>query len=676
MKIIITALFIFALQLHAFAVSPKQNIFTENISHQKKVDLSKFEKKLARNLTTTFKFSKDGKLNKTIITNLHKDLKRSKTFKDYRIWTTNLIKIIRTNKINKLARLCVSLARFESSNEIATYLNNNTVNSCFKKYIQKLSRLSKYSFNFHRLQAKYIKFNASKIIKPDHLSEIELLLASFKIESKKHKLYSKLFTNHYIIMKQVPPKDLLRYLVLTPDFTRYIQTRELEIYNTQYTFYNELKKLKKKTYDLVQARAPKKNIKKSYDQLYTYLTNTFESQPKEKALLTLLSISKSLTRKEHYDLSRKGLEKILAQKNFYFDDSIFEYLWTFKLQKDYSNGLKQIAKFLPSQEYLKNDPRMHFWMSYFKYKSGQKKQALTNFRSLIKNDPLNFYAILSAKFVSKESLVSSSELYKEILNTNSREPASTHSLNRNWLKRIIAWGDNNNSTFLNLEIKNLQKVQKKSYLAHNLMAATYNLNLNEDYLESFKILYKALNNGDIDVSFDTLKLLFPKPFFPQIKKNSQSFDPIIALSLIRQESGFNTKARSHVGARGLMQLMPATARRFKRRLKTKSLYNPNLNIYLGTKYFNKLMSRYDNNLVYSLAAYNAGEGRVDRWQNDYLNSESILENIENIPFFETRKYVKLIFRNIFFYKMMAEAGHTHDSKDFNRIYDIHVGFNK
>ena len=85
------------------------------------------------------------------------------------------------------------------------------------------------------------------------------------------------------------------------------------------------------------------------------------------------------------------------------------------------------------------------------------------------------------------------------------------------------------------------------------------------------------------------------------------------------------------------------------------------------------MKRYDNNLVYSLAAYNAGERRVNEWQEEYLNSESILENIENIPFFETRKYVKLIFRNMFFYKMLT-ADSAEDSKKLNQIYDIHLGF--
>ena len=90
-----------------------------------------------------------------------------------------------------------------------------------------------------------------------------------------------------------------------------------------------------------------------------------------------------------------------------------------------------------------------------------------------------------------------------------------------------------------------------------------------------------------------------------------------------------------------------------------------------------LLKRHDNNLVFSLASYNAGESRVNRWKEDLLTDDSILFNIERIPFRETRKYVKLIFRNIFFYKMLKEskAVKLADSKQHNQIFDVYLGFN-
>ena len=101
-----------------------------------------------------------------------------------------------------------------------------------------------------------------------------------------------------------------------------------------------------------------------------------------------------------------------------------------------------------------------------------------------------------------------------------------------------------------------------------------------------------------------------------------------------------------------MQLLPATARTLARIKSTKTLFNPNKNIKLGIKFLKKLLKKYDGNIVYSLAAYNAGQRRVRNWKKRGLFSGPILQQIENIPFDETRKYVKLIMRNLFFYRRL------------------------
>ena len=125
-------------------------------------------------------------------------------------------------------------------------------------------------------------------------------------------------------------------------------------------------------------------------------------------------------------------------------------------------------------------------------------------------------------------------------------------------------------------------------------------------------------------------------------------------SLIRQESAFNPNAISSAGARGLMQLMPQTARTMAKIRSSKSLHKPKFNIKLGTQFLGKLMRHYDGNIVHSLAAYNAGRRRVNQWISRGLLKGDILKQIENIPFSETRNYVKLIMRNLFFYKHLNE----------------------
>lgn len=77
------------------------------------------------------------------------------------------------------------------------------------------------------------------------------------------------------------------------------------------------------------------------------------------------------------------------------------------------------------------------------------------------------------------------------------------------------------------------------------------------------------------------------------------------------------------------------------------------------------------------ASYNAGENRVDRWKTTYFNEdETILKNIEMIPFLETRNYVKLIFRNIFFYKLLIDGEQEQVNPELNKIYNVALGFKK
>ncbi|MDQ7089526.1 MAG: transglycosylase SLT domain-containing protein [Methylococcales bacterium] len=155
--------------------------------------------------------------------------------------------------------------------------------------------------------------------------------------------------------------------------------------------------------------------------------------------------------------------------------------------------------------------------------------------------------------------------------------------------------------------------------------------------------------------WDDMDLRFPLLFKEQIKHHAknQNLKPAMVFGLIRQESVFNELAGSQVGARGLMQIMPATGRQIARELGVKwrsasSLYEAETNLKFGTYYYKKQLDKFDNQAALAAAGYNAGPHRVKKWRPKEPMAMDIW--IETIPFDETRKYVSVVLANIIIYQ--------------------------
>lgn len=156
--------------------------------------------------------------------------------------------------------------------------------------------------------------------------------------------------------------------------------------------------------------------------------------------------------------------------------------------------------------------------------------------------------------------------------------------------------------------------------------------------------------------------------FPTILQRMRSVTIEWALvhALIRQESAFDYAALSPVGARGLMQLMPATAAETARKngisLGKDGLSNPDKNVQLGSAYLKQLLNRYDGSYPLALAAYNGGMGRVDKWLNEYGDPRTgkvdIVDWIEQIPISETRNYVQRVLEAVYIYRIKLHGVQT------------------
>ncbi|WES31344.1 lytic transglycosylase domain-containing protein [Varunaivibrio sulfuroxidans] len=169
-------------------------------------------------------------------------------------------------------------------------------------------------------------------------------------------------------------------------------------------------------------------------------------------------------------------------------------------------------------------------------------------------------------------------------------------------------------------------------------------------------------------------LITPPPR-PKRAARGGKVEPAFLMAVIRQESAFYPGARSHAGARGLMQLMPSTARRMARGLRMpyshrKLLTNPRYNVALGRAYLGRLITAYNGSYVLALAAYNAGPARAKQWINLYGDprdpSVDVVDWVEQIPFNETRNYVQRVMENLQVYRRRLGQG----GKALNLVLDL------
>jgi len=170
---------------------------------------------------------------------------------------------------------------------------------------------------------------------------------------------------------------------------------------------------------------------------------------------------------------------------------------------------------------------------------------------------------------------------------------------------------------------------------------------------------------------DDVNLRFPKAFEKKINQyaSKRKIKPAWAFAIARRESSFMPDARSSAGAKGLMQIMPATAKELKgSRVDSKYLYNAENNIELGTKYLRELLDKNKGNQVLATASYNAGPHRIKKWLKISKNMPADVW-IETIPFKETRNYVK----SVFAYQEIYQHKPGQVSDIFKQLINMQIG---
>lgn len=326
---------------------------------------------------------------------------------------------------------------------------------------------------------------------------------------------------------------------------------------------------------------------------------------------------------------------------------------------------------------LTNKNRNRFWLAKSLKAIGQEEDAKSELESLIEDDPLGYYGVLSYRELGRELPPAQHAVRDEpgpamvASQMASRTPAMTSSVSAT----PSPFATPHDHAYVEWLLALGEMPIARRFLEHDLVSRRPSLGDTPEGREFLKYLARA---GDFHSLFARLggfapdvrsrvlaedpSLLFPQPFSYFVSEAGQKFGVATELmyAIMRQESSFDPFARSHADAFGLMQLIPEAARRVEGTSgitlsSPEDLYRPEINVTLGAAFLRNLMDQYDEQFVLTVASYNASEKAIRGWMRTRFKGDA-LEFIEDIPYEETRGYVKLVLRNYIFYLRLNSGG--------------------
>jgi soluble lytic murein transglycosylase len=383
------------------------------------------------------------------------------------------------------------------------------------------------------------------------------------------------------------------------------------------------------------------------------------------------------TAQSNYDEIIQHINELKDHKQIYAD-LLFNAANIMLMKEKSQFALKLYNQFIISNLETNNpDFWKALWISaWIRLKKNQKKEALKYF-NLGKNSPIVPYKVANSYWVSQMENAATvgieeypfSYYFTKLVDL--KQHRMTHISLNNFIQLI---NQNQNPILMDIirglkylirnhlvdeSLQLIQLVKNENSLSRSdvnvilIIESIIHLKQN-NYYQAFK---KFKDNFEcyqcIQLPTFLSEIYLPVRFESLIKRYSQQndLDPYLILSLIREESFFKTDAVSTARAYGLMQILLGTAKEVaNKKIQRRDLFEPETNIRLGTKYLKHLINKYQGKTHLALAAYNAGDSRVDRWIERFGHAPDD-EFIEMIPITATRTYVKNIYRNYFYYKL-------------------------
>lgn len=345
-------------------------------------------------------------------------------------------------------------------------------------------------------------------------------------------------------------------------------------------------------------------------------------------------------------LDEKVLSKIIQEK------TLWALAWI-----EYKKGLfKEASENLSNLSSTLTEPndqsRALFWLgkSYLKLED-KKEEAIKTFENLILQDPVGYYGVMATKELNRTFLPLTPQKQQYSLTELNLIPASS----RITIEALLLAGENKFAEQITSDLIQNFRAQLSPDELLILLKVYARTGM---YLPLFVNLNSLPPEKKNEILSQHPDLIFPTPYQVEISEaESLSKTPSEFINaIIRQESAFNPRARSSVDAMGLTQLLPSIAKNISKKHKinyssSDDLYEPRTSISLGAWELQDLLQRNKQNYILSICSYNASGDAIRGWLKTRYKDDP-LEFIEEIPYEETRGYVKLVLRNTVFYKRL------------------------
>lgn len=329
----------------------------------------------------------------------------------------------------------------------------------------------------------------------------------------------------------------------------------------------------------------------------------------------------------------------------------------YKLQK-WTEALKSLEEMKNQVKDPADKARASFWTARTLKYLQRTEEAKQELETLAQEDPLGFYGVMAVRELQRGFTPlkpSDTEMAtSSLLSVNEMTPATR--ITTEWLIAV------HEKAFAEKVLNNAVADLKKS----NVVNEDTWLTVFSGYARTglYLPLFAAIGGLDSKVKDKLLNdhpdLLFPRPFSEMIREASEKsgIPKEFIYSIIRQESAFNPEARSPADAFGLMQLLPSVARQLAQKngvpyQEAGDLFKPEINIPLGAFELKALMKRYNDQFILAVSGYNASDSAIRGWIKTRFREDPV-EFIEEVPYEETRAYIKLTMRNYVFYRRLLD----------------------